>query len=163
MSRRRRTRNRADILRGIGVDHVLIDDGKVATQARRIFPDGVDTALELVGTPTLPDTLRAAGCEVDVVSVYKTRSPPRPLLEALAELLGGGEIDVVTFTSSSTVDHLCDALGSRAAELLARTCVASIGPITTETAKKRGVRVDVSAAEYTIPGLVAALEKHFAK
>jgi NADPH2:quinone reductase len=37
----------------------LVDDGEVATQVRRHFPDGVDTALELVGTPTLPDTLRA--------------------------------------------------------------------------------------------------------
>ena len=50
---------RADALRHIGVDHVLIDDGNVADQARTICPDGVDTALELVGTPTLPDTLRA--------------------------------------------------------------------------------------------------------
>lgn len=43
----------------IGVDHVLIDDGDVARQVRAILPDGVDTALELVGTPTLPDTLCA--------------------------------------------------------------------------------------------------------
>ena len=41
------------------VDHVLIDDGNVADQVRQIFPDGVDGAIELVGTPTLPDTLRA--------------------------------------------------------------------------------------------------------
>ncbi|GIM94841.1 zinc-binding alcohol dehydrogenase family protein [Paractinoplanes toevensis] len=40
-------------------DHVLIDDGDVAAQVRRIYPDGVDKALELVGTPTLPDTLRS--------------------------------------------------------------------------------------------------------
>jgi uroporphyrinogen III methyltransferase/synthase len=116
-----------------------------------------------VARDVVPDTLRAAGCEVDVVAVYKTRSPPRPLLEALSSLLEAGEIDAVTFTSSSTVEHLCDALEARAAELLARTCVASIGPITTETAKKRGIRVDVVASEYTISGLVAALEKHFAK
>lgn len=43
----------------LGVDHVLIDDGKVAEQVRRILPDGADAALELIGTPTLPDTLRA--------------------------------------------------------------------------------------------------------
>lgn len=43
----------------IGVDHVLIDDGSVAKQVRGILPDGVDAALELVGTPTLPDTLAA--------------------------------------------------------------------------------------------------------
>jgi uroporphyrinogen III methyltransferase/synthase len=114
-----------------------------------------------VARDVVPDTLRAAGCTVDVVPVYETRPPPRPLLEALAALLEGGEIDAVTFTSSSTVDHLCDALGARAIALLARTTVASIGPITTETAKKRGVRVDVMAAEYTIPGLVSALEEHF--
>ena len=55
------TRNpeRADALRGVGVQHPLVDDGDVAAQVRSLIPDGVDTALELVGTPTLPDTLRA--------------------------------------------------------------------------------------------------------
>jgi NADPH:quinone reductase-like Zn-dependent oxidoreductase len=55
------TRNpgKAAALTAIGVDHVLIDDGDVAAQVRAILGDGVDTALELVGTPTLPDTLRA--------------------------------------------------------------------------------------------------------
>jgi len=55
------TRNpaKAAALIGIGVDHVLIDDGDVADKARAILPDGVDTALELIGTPTLPDTLRS--------------------------------------------------------------------------------------------------------
>jgi NADPH2:quinone reductase len=50
---------RAAALEAIGVDHVLLDDGDVATQARALVPDGVDAALELVGTNTLPDTLRA--------------------------------------------------------------------------------------------------------
>ncbi len=67
LARRRRmtvlstTRNpdRADVLRDIGVQHPLVDDGDVAAQVRTILPEGVDTALELVGTPTLPDTLRA--------------------------------------------------------------------------------------------------------
>ena len=55
------TRNpeRTDVLRSVGVDYPLVDDGNVATQVRELLPDGVDTALELVGTPTLPDTLRA--------------------------------------------------------------------------------------------------------
>jgi NADPH:quinone reductase-like Zn-dependent oxidoreductase len=55
------TRNpgKADALRGVGVDHVVIDDGEVAPQVREIVPDGVDDALELIGTPTLPDTLHA--------------------------------------------------------------------------------------------------------
>lgn len=50
---------RSDALRAIGVDHPLVDDGDMATAVRTIVPDGVDIALELVGTPTLPDTLRA--------------------------------------------------------------------------------------------------------
>ncbi len=116
-----------------------------------------------VARDVLPDALRAAGCDVDVVSVYMTRSPPRALLAGLAALLEAGEIDAVTFTSASTVDHLCDALEARAAELLAHTCVASIGPITTEAAQKRGVRVDVTANASTLAGLVSALESHFAK
>jgi len=42
-----------------GVDHPLLDDGKVAAQVRALYPDGVDATLELVGAPTLPDSLRA--------------------------------------------------------------------------------------------------------
>ena len=47
------------MLRALGVDHVIIDDGMIAPQVRAIVPDGDEVALELVGTPTLPDTLRA--------------------------------------------------------------------------------------------------------
>jgi len=56
------TRNpaKSDALRSVGVDHVVIDDGNVARAVREIVPAGVDAALELVGTPTLPDTLRSA-------------------------------------------------------------------------------------------------------
>lgn len=55
------TRNEAkrEALLAIGVDHVLIDDGDLAGAVRRIVPGGVDAALELVGTPTLRDTLHA--------------------------------------------------------------------------------------------------------
>src|SRR3954469_12100090 len=45
---------KASALSGVGVDHVFIDDDDVASQVRAIFPDGVDAAIELVGTPTLP-------------------------------------------------------------------------------------------------------------
>ena len=54
-----RTTGKAAALTALGVDHVVIDDGRVADQVRGIVPDGVDAALELVGTPTLPDTLAA--------------------------------------------------------------------------------------------------------
>jgi NADPH2:quinone reductase len=50
---------RAAALEAIGVDHVVVDDGEIAPLVRDVVPGGVDAALELVGTPTLPDTLRA--------------------------------------------------------------------------------------------------------
>lgn len=53
-----RRADRLDALAALGVDHPLVDDGDVARQVRAIVPDGVDAALELVGAPTLPDTLR---------------------------------------------------------------------------------------------------------
>jgi len=54
-----RQRGRVAALSAIGVDHILVDDGDIAAQVRAIVPDGVEAALELVGTNTLPDTLRA--------------------------------------------------------------------------------------------------------
>jgi NADPH2:quinone reductase len=54
-----RQAQRVGTLEAIGVDHAIVDDGEVAAAVRQIVPDGVDAALELVGTPTLPDTLRA--------------------------------------------------------------------------------------------------------
>ena len=54
-----RSHSKTEALTKIGVDHVIIDDGSIAEKAREIFPSGVDSALELVGTPTLPDTLAA--------------------------------------------------------------------------------------------------------
>ena len=106
----------------------------------------------------LPDSLRAAGCEVDVVAAYETHAPPPATVDGLARDLEAGRVDAVTFTSSSTVDHLCDLLGASAVALLARVPrVACIGPVTAETARARGLRVDVVADEYTVPGLVRAL------
>jgi NADPH:quinone reductase len=54
-----RSPGKSPALQRLGVDHVLIDDGDVALRVRELLPDGVDSALELIGTPTLPDTLRA--------------------------------------------------------------------------------------------------------
>jgi NADPH:quinone reductase-like Zn-dependent oxidoreductase len=54
-----RRADRLDALRAVGVDHPLVDDGEVAHAVRELVTNGVDIALELVGTPTLPDTLRA--------------------------------------------------------------------------------------------------------
>jgi hypothetical protein len=58
MSTTRRA-GRLALLKEHGVDHPLLDTGEVAPAVRELYPDGVDAALDLVGTPTLPDTLRA--------------------------------------------------------------------------------------------------------
>ena len=111
----------------------------------------------------LPDALRAAGCTVDVVVAYETRPVTGATVDALAVELEAGRLDAVTFTSSSTVDSLCDALGPRAAALLGHARLASIGPLTSATARSRGLRVDVEARESTVAGLIRALADSYAK
>jgi uroporphyrinogen III methyltransferase/synthase len=115
-----------------------------------------------VARDALPNLLRERGAHVDVVPAYLTTGAAPEVSAKLAETLKAGELDAVTFTSSSTVEHTVAALGERATELLARSTVASIGPITTDTARRLGVRVDVTASKYTTAGLVAALEQHLA-
>ena len=77
-------------------------------------------------------------------------------------MLLDGEIDVITFTSSSTVSNLM-GLFPKEPPSLNGTVVACIGPKTADTAVKAGLKVDILATEQTIPGLVAAIERYFAK
>lgn len=101
----------------------------------------------------LPDGLAAMGWDVDVVPAYRTVAPA-PDSDAAA-LLAAAE--VITFTSSSTVTNFVDAYGADAAP----DVVATIGPVTTATARNRGLEVTVEAAEHTVDGLIAALEDFF--
>ncbi len=110
----------------------------------------------------LPEALRTAGYPVDVVVAYETRPPSRAAIDGLVLDLESGRVDAVTLTSGSTVENLCDALGPRAAALLAPCRVASIGPVTTAAARARGVRVDVTAPEASVAGLVRALAESYA-
>jgi uroporphyrinogen III methyltransferase/synthase len=98
----------------------------------------------------LPEALAERGAEVDVVALYETvREAPQPAaLEAL------DTADYVTFTSSSTVRNLLDAVGARFPRW-AR--VVSIGPITSQTARELGLEVHVEAERHDIEGLVEAL------
>ena len=98
----------------------------------------------------LPDALRERGAEVDVVALYETvREKPAP--EAIE---AARTADYVTFTSSSTVHNLADALGDR---FPAAARVVSIGPVTTEAAEEAGLKVHAEATRHDIDGLVAAL------
>jgi uroporphyrinogen III methyltransferase/synthase len=117
----------------------------------------------LVARETLPDTLRAAGMTVDVVPVYQTVAAGAADAERLRAMLRQAEIDVVTLTSSSTVDKLVELLGDDAVRLLNGVVLASIGPITTATAEGHGLRIAVTAEVSTSDGLVDALEAWFAR
>jgi len=110
-----------------------------------------------VAREILPQKLREAGAEVIVAPAYES-VPSSEGKERLAKRLEAGEVDCVTFTASSTVENFVRAFGAReAARLLAVTRVACIGPITAETARGHGIRVDAEAREYTIPGLIEAV------
>jgi uroporphyrinogen III methyltransferase / synthase len=105
----------------------------------------------------LPERLRAAGAEVEVLPVYRTVLP-EGTGERLREQLARG-LDVVTFTSSSTVAHFGEALaGGRFPEGAVAAC---IGPVTARAAREAGYPVAVVAGEYTTAGLAAALCAHF--
>lgn len=110
----------------------------------------------------LPDVLREAGAQVDVVPAYQTLAPPPETLDPLREALESRQLDAVLLTASSTVTNLCRALGDGYERLLGGTCLASIGPITSDRARQLGLEVRVEAEQFTIPGVVTALEKHFA-
>jgi uroporphyrinogen III methyltransferase/synthase len=98
----------------------------------------------------LPDALRERGAEVDVVALYETvRETPEE-----AEIERAQEADYVTFTSSSTVTNLVEALGDR---FPGNARVVSIGPVTSEAARSAGLRVDVEAERHDIDGLLTAL------
>jgi uroporphyrinogen III methyltransferase / synthase len=98
----------------------------------------------------LPDALRERGAEVDVVALYETvREQPGE-----AEIEAAQEADYVTFTSSSTVTNLTEALGDRFPK---GARIVSIGPITSETVRNRGLEVDVEAERHDVDGLLAAL------
>ena len=107
--------------------------------------------------PTVVDALREAGAIVDEVPAYQTLVGAEPDTETVERLMGG-EVDIVTFTSSSTVRGFVAALGrERLSALPASVRFASIGPVTSATARELGLTVTAEAAEHTIPGLVEAI------
>ncbi len=108
----------------------------------------------------LPEELKRQGADVVVAAAYETVAGEADG-RALADELANGTIDVVTFTSSSTVKNLLKLLGDNAVELLKNVKIAAIGPITAETCQKNGLKVTVQAQEYTIDGLIKAVKEAF--
>ena len=80
----------------------------------------------------------------------------------MLELLAAGGIDLVTFTSSSTVHNLLRLLGAQAADLLRAVAVGCIGPITADTARAAGLQVAVQPARYTVADFTQAILAYFA-
>ena len=109
----------------------------------------------------LPQGLRKMGAEVDVVEAYRTVKP-RGGAKRLRPLLAEGKIDVITFTSSSTVNHFAELLKAEDLKNVLRgIAIACIGPITAKTAKNWGLRIHIQPEQYTIPGLTQAIVDYF--
>ncbi len=102
--------------------------------------------------------LAARGAVVDEIATYRTL-PTAPDSVGLVELKRG--VDVITFTSSSTARNFVALLGRDS--IPPQAIIACIGPITANTVRELGLRVDVTATEYTVDGLVTALVAHFEK
>lgn len=117
----------------------------------------------LVAREILPDQLRAQGAEVDVVPVYRTRRPA-VAIDHLIERLRTRTIDVLSFTSSSTVRNFAALFSAQEdlQRLVGDATVACIGPITAATVREVGLRVHVTAAQNTIPSLAEAIVQHVA-
>ncbi len=109
----------------------------------------------------LPEELAGMGATVCEVAVYKTVPAPADALD-LVERLERKAVDLITFTSSSTVKNFKALLpAGRAQELTSGIAAACIGPITADTARELGFEVRIVAAEYTIPGLCRAIRDHY--
>ena len=111
--------------------------------------------------PVLPVELRKMGAEVNEVTVYHTEQATENA-DLLVRRLEDKSIDLITFTSSSTVKNFRGLLPSdRFEQLINGISIASIGPITADTASELGFNVDIIADPYTIPGLCEAILKYY--
>ena len=153
---------RADLVpaehRAEGVLEALRAAGEVSGQ-RFLLPRS-DIAREVIA-----DELRRVGGDVTDVVAYRTMAAEaeRTSDHDIYRMLLDRQIDAVTFTSASTVRNFVRIYGEdQAADLLATTTVACIGPVTAEAAQQLGIATTVMPPRYTVPDLVDALVQHFA-
>ncbi|MFC2007603.1 uroporphyrinogen-III C-methyltransferase [Chloroflexota bacterium] len=109
----------------------------------------------------LTDGISRLGATVHEVTAYRT-VPVAEVVSRAGKMLASGKIDVITFTSSSTVFNLVAGFEGKDPEVNGAT-IACIGPKTAATADRAGLKVDIIAGEQTITGLVASLEQYFTK
>ena len=113
--------------------------------------------------PVLPKELKKMGAEVEEIPAYETLKVTEST-DDLVQQLQDRRIDLITFTSSSTVKNFKALLPSENfKKLIQGVTIASIGPITTDTASELGFEVHITADSYTIPGLVDAILQHYQK
>jgi uroporphyrinogen III methyltransferase/synthase len=141
-----------DEFRAEGVIEVL---GRHDLAGRRVLLPRAAGARQI-----LPEKLRALGATVEEVITYAAVRPNADTSE-LRTLLTQGQIDLLTFTSSSTVDHFVALMGDDVRLLVGRTTIGCIGPITAETVRRYGWEAQIQPAAYTIPAFVEAIIQHF--
>lgn len=147
---------------GLNVDYIPLEyraegviEGfeKKGVAGARILIPRAEVAREI-----LPQKLAEMGAEVDLVATYRTVADDS-VVKRVKEMLLAEKIDIITFTSSSTVKNFVQLLKDiNLSRWLKKVKVACIGPITADTARELGIRVDAVAEEYTIPGLVKAIK-----
>ncbi|MGD0278063.1 MAG: uroporphyrinogen-III C-methyltransferase [Smithella sp.] len=109
----------------------------------------------------LPEGLKKLGAIVDVVTAYVTVNSGKKKND-LEALIKENQVDVITFTSSSTVSNFVKIAG-RNFSMLKGVKIACIGPVTAKTARDAGLSIDIHQEEYTMKGLVQAIIEYFGK
>jgi len=152
--------------RGLRVDLVpetYLSEGVVAAfdqfviSGQRILLPRAEKARDVI-----PEGLTRRGAIVDVVTAYRTLNSGRTR-SGLTELIAQSRVDVLTFTSPSTVTNFLEIMGPDFLPLPEGIRVACIGPVTAAAAEKAGLPVDILQETYTVPGLVESLKVFFAK
>lgn len=130
---------------------------RIGVKGRRILIPRAEVAREM-----LPAELTAMGAEVTVVPVYRTVKPEADTAR-LTKRLADRTIDMLTFTSSSTVRNFASLFESpeEMVRLTQGVPVACIGPITADTARELGLSVTIQAGENTIPALAEAIVEYY--
>jgi len=155
----------ASILDKMGIRVDLIPDSYISEsvvkafekqdiQGRKILLPRAETARDVI-----PEGLTRLGAAVDVVTVYRTVASEQRK-EDLEPILDAGKVDVITFTSPSTVMHFLEIMGKDFG-LPPQIKIACIGPITAAAVRKAGWPVDILREEFTIPGLVDAITEYY--